>query len=114
MWCHRRELCGAHRDRMRRIGRAEFRGKSGRRPQAESGMGNEEDFFTIDDVVSIVHFFRVVARDGAGQIGIAESYAFYLLPGETAGAISDLEAAFRGTVDQMSGGAELGRQVGVL
>src|SRR5271163_1555071 len=99
---------------MRRMGLTEFRRKSGGRPQAQSGMGNEEHLFTIDDVVSIVQFFRVVPGDRAGQIGIAESYAFYLLPGEATRAISDVEAAFRGTVDEMSSGAELGRQIGVL
>ena len=96
------------------IGRAEFRGKCGRRPQAQSGMGDEEHFFPIDGVVAIVHFCRVVPGDRAGQIGIAESYAFCLLAGEATGAISDVEAAFRGAVDEMSGGAELGRQIGVF
>ncbi len=92
MWCQRRELCAVNRNRMQRIGRAEFRGKSGRCPQAKSGMGNEEYFFTIDGVEAIVHFGRVVARDGAGQIGIAESYAFCLLPAQATGAISDAES----------------------
>ena len=58
-------------------------------------MGNEEYFLAIDGVVAIVHFGRVVSRDRAGQIGIAESYAFCLFPAEATGTISDAEAAFR-------------------
>src|ERR1700744_2896437 len=77
-------------------------------------MGDEEYLFTIDGVVAIAQVFRVVSGDGAGQIGIAESYAFCLLPGEAARAIRNVEAAFRGTVDEVSGRAELGRQLGVL
>ncbi|MEA2263674.1 MAG: hypothetical protein QOJ51_6499, partial [Acidobacteriaceae bacterium] len=50
-------------------------------------MGNEEYFFTIDGLEAIVQFDRVVPRDGAGQIGITESYAFCLFPAEAAGAI---------------------------
>src|ERR1700733_1712483 len=98
-------------DRMRLT---EFRRKSGRRPQTQSGMGNEKYLFTIDGVVAIVQFCRVIAGDRAGQIGIAESYAFCLLPGEATRAISDVETAFRGTVNEMSSGAELGRQIGIL
>src|SRR6202167_5438359 len=114
MWRQRGELCAAHWHRMRCIGLTEFRGKSGRRPQAKSGMGNKEHFFPIDGVVAIVHFCRVVPGDRAGQIGIAESYAFCLLAGEAAGTISDVEAAFRRAVDEVSGGAELGGQIGIL
>src|ERR1700677_1897351 len=77
-------------------------------------MGNEKYLFTIDGVVAIVQFCRIVPGDRAGQIGIAESYAFCLLPGEATRAIRDVETAFRGTVDEMSRGAELGRQIGVL
>jgi hypothetical protein len=57
-------------------------------------MGNEEYFFTIDGLEAIVQFGRVVPRDGAGQIGITESYAFCLFPAEAAGAISYVESAF--------------------
>jgi hypothetical protein len=56
-------------------------------------MGNEEYFFTVDGVVALVHLCRVIPGDGAGQIGIAESYAFYLLSGQAAGAVSNAEAA---------------------
>src|ERR1700749_1065770 len=77
-------------------------------------MGDEEYLFTIDGVVAIAQVFRVVSGDGAGQIGIAESYAFCLLPGEPAWAISNVEAAFGGAVNEVSGGAELGCQVGVF
>src|ERR1700678_874521 len=70
--------------RMRCLCPTKLRRKSGGRPKAEGGMGNKEYFFTIDKVVPIVQFLRVIAREGAGQIGIAESYAFCLLPGEAA------------------------------
>jgi hypothetical protein len=57
-------------------------------------MGNEEYFLTIHGVVAIVHFCRVVPRDGSGQVGIIESYAFCLLTAETPGTISNVKAAF--------------------
>jgi hypothetical protein len=57
-------------------------------------MGNEEYFFTINGLEAIVQVGRVVPRDGAGQIGITESYAFCLFPAEAAGAIGNVEAAF--------------------
>jgi hypothetical protein len=43
-------------------------------------MRNEEYFLTVDGVVTVMHLCRVVSRDGAGQIGIAKSYAFCLFP----------------------------------
>jgi hypothetical protein len=57
-------------------------------------MGNEEYFLTINGVVAIVHVCRIVPRDGVGQVGITESYAFCLLPAETPGTISNVKAAF--------------------
>ncbi len=83
-------------------------------PEAEAGVGDEEDLFAVDCVHAVAEGFGVVALHHRGEVAVTEADAFDFFACEMAGAPGDGEAAFRRCVDEVSGGAQFGGDVGVF
>ena len=76
-----------------------------RRPKAQAGVGNEEDLFAVHRVPAIAKAIGVVASGVVCEIAVLVMNGFNLLTAKVTGAVPDDEAAFRGAVNQVGGGA---------
>src|SRR5437899_108611 len=72
-------------------------------PEAEAGVGDEEDLLAIDRVPAIFEPLGVVLRGVGGEVAVLEVDALDLLLGEVSRAVADSEAAFARAVDEMGG-----------
>src|ERR1039458_6831564 len=83
-------------------------------PRPESGVRNVKDFLAVGHrVPAVLEPGRIITLRHRFQVGVFEVDAFDFLPREMAGAISDVEPAFRRAVDEMRRRAEIVLQLGV-
>src|ERR1035437_1001914 len=84
------------------------------RPQPEGGVRNVKDFLAVRHrIPAVLEFGRIITLCHLLQVGVFEVDAFDFLPREMAGAISDVEPAFRRAVDEMRRRAEIVLQLGI-
>src|ERR1035438_3595843 len=84
------------------------------RPQPEGGVRNVKDFLAVRHrIPAVLEFGRIITLCHLLQVGVAEVDALDFLPREMAGAISDVEPAFRRAMDEMRRRAEIVLQLGV-
>ena len=76
-------------------------------PEAQTGVGDIKDFFSVYRVPTVLEGFRVVFCCHLGEIAVLIVDAFDLPAGQVAGTVSDGETAFAGAVDEVCGGAEV-------
>ena len=64
------------------------------RPEAEAGVGDEEDFFAVDGVPTVGERVGVVVLHHFVEAGVCEADAFNLFAAQFAGTPGDSGSAF--------------------
>src|SRR4051812_16055289 len=86
-----------------------------RRPQSQPRVPDEEHLFSIcENIHPIVEHIRIITLGHCFQISILEANAFDFLFCQMAWTVADGEAAFRGTVDEMSSSTKILDQIRAL
>ena len=76
-------------------------------PEAQAGVGHEEDLFTVHLVVAVLQLLEVVLFRHAFEIPVVESRRAYFFVAETPWAVRNGEASFGGSMDEVGGGTEI-------